>query len=277
MIFNCVLSWCICGFNPRSHEKQLLKLCFSIFCSWIPVKCISCRASSWSLRLSWKKLCCSILCMKFCTDTSRVWSRVCMTFYEFKSSNSCVQFVHDYQWLRWFRRWWGWQGTIADMYMCDSMMVLANGSPGLVDSSIGDPDFEYIGWCRPLLASFQHCYGFNWLQDNDLSTVSYHDVILLKLMHCSFITLLKCRFHPSTEPNLQLHLWKWQLGTGITFPRFQIGVSLWDAVLFSNLRDQQTSGAMWVCIFYLYHAEGLPESMLGTCSVWKETPGLWWW
>jgi hypothetical protein len=79
-------------------------------------------------------------------------------------------------------------------------------------------------------------------------------------MHCSFITLLKCRFHPSTEPNLQLHLWKWQLGTGITFPRFQVGVCLWDAVLFSNLRDQQTSGAMWVWIFYLYHAEGLPES-----------------
>lgn len=66
--------------------------------------------------------------------------------------------LHDYQWLRWFRRWWGWQGTIADMYMCDSMMVSGNGSPGLVDSSIGDPDFEYIGWCRPLLASFQHCY-----------------------------------------------------------------------------------------------------------------------
>lgn len=96
-------------------------------------------------------------------------------------------------------------------------------------------------------------------------------------MHCSFITLLKCRFHPSTELNLQLHLWKWQLGTGITFPQFQIGVCPWDAVLFSNLRDQQTSGAVWVCIFYLYHAEGLPESMLGTCSVWKETPGLWWW
>jgi hypothetical protein len=26
--------------------------------------------------------------------------------------------------------------------------------------------------------------------------------------------------------------------------------------------------------FLPYHAEGLPESMLGTCSVWKETPGL---
>jgi len=80
-------------FHPRSHDKQLLKLCFSIFCSWIPVECISSWDSSWSLRLSWKKLCCSILCMNFCTDTSRFWSRVCMRVYEFKSSNSCVQCV----------------------------------------------------------------------------------------------------------------------------------------------------------------------------------------
>jgi hypothetical protein len=38
-------------------------------------------------------LCCSILCMNFCTDTLRVWSWICIRVYEFKSSNSCVQCV----------------------------------------------------------------------------------------------------------------------------------------------------------------------------------------